>query len=356
MKDQLELPAEIISHHFWPKTSNPVWPITVFHCRRNIARSNFPTKLTSLEMERIFQLLEKPMNAFFDKRCKIVPANRTAALDKEFLCEHFFCPEGFQNAAAGQGFVLDSQGRFFGQINLKDHLLLQWIDVGDSWEETWNELVKCEEFIAKELPFAFSEQFGFLTANPSDCGTALRVSAYLHVPALIALKTLNDLLQNLEDVQAIGLEGTKEDRTADYLVIKNAYTLGLSEQEILRAVHLAATKIAGAEKTARLKIQKEQNPEIKDLISRAYGLLTHSYQLSTKEALASLSFIKLGIDLGWISGLTDQDLNQLSLNVRRSHLIKFLGGKADESKEISHHRATFLHSQLKPLTLNPTLS
>ena len=356
MKDLLELPPEVISHHFWPKTSNPVWPMTVFHCRRNIARSNFPGKLSSLEMERIFQLLEKPINTFFDKRCKIFPANQIAALDKEFLCEHFFCAEGFQNAALGQGFVLDSQGHFFGQINLKDHLTLQWTDVGDLWEETWKELVKCEEFIAKELPFAFSAQFGFLTANPPDCGTALRVSAYLHVPALIVLKGLNDLLQNLEDVQAVGLEGTKEDRTADYLVVKNAYTLGLSEQEILRSVHLAATKIASAEKAARLKIQKEESTEIKDLISRAYGLLTHSYQLSTKEALASLSFIKLGIDLGWISGLTDQDLNRLSLNIRRSHLIKSLGLKSEVSPEVSHHRATFLHSQLKPLILTPTLS
>jgi protein arginine kinase len=356
MKDLLELPGELIAHSPWAAKSNPVWPVTIFQCRRNIARSNFPGKLSAEEMGRLFQLLEKPITSSLGTRCKIFPANRLSPIDKEFLCEHFFCSEGFQNASIGQGFAIDLQGRFFGQINLQDHLCLQWIDTGDSWEETWSELAKCEEMIAKELPYAFLPQFGFLTANLNNCGTGLTISAFLHVPALLALKKLDELLQNLEDVEAVGLEGTKDDRTADFLVVKNAYTLGLSEQEILRAVHLAATKIASAEKGARAQIQKEENAEVKDLISRAYGLLVHSYQLSTKEALASLSHLKLGIDLGWIGGLTDQDINQLFLAVRRAHLLKAIGGKSEESPEVPHQRATFIHSKLKSLQLKDDLA
>lgn len=357
MKDQLELPKALIDRNPWEAGSNPIWTATVFQCKRNIARSNFPGKLSTEEMTRLFQLLEKSVSNFFGgDRCAIFPAHRLSPLDKEYLCEHFFCSQGFQNAGQGQGFAIDSQGRFFGQLNIQDHLCLQWIDMSESWEGTWNELARCEETIAKDLPFAFTSQFGFLTADPSQCGTALLVCAYLHVPALILTKTLDEALKNLEDVEVVGLEGTKEDRTGDYLLVRNAYTLGLSEQEILRAVHLAATKIAGAEKAARDNLKKEQNTEAKDLISRSFGLLVHSYKLSTKEAISSLSFLKLGIDLGWITGIKDADINQLFLGVRRASLLKGSPGTSEESPEVHHKRASLLHTKLKSLQLKDDLA
>ncbi len=357
MKEPVELPLSFLQHNPWLKTSNPVWPATIFQCKRNVARSSFPSRLSPEESQRLFQILESAVKKFFgEERCKILPAEQLTPTDKEFLCEHFFCREGFQNAGVGQGFALDLQGRFFALLNIQDHLCLQWVDVADSWDETWNELARCEEAIGKELVFAFTPQFGFLTANPAECGTALSIAAYLHVPALRHSNTLDAVLAGIEEVEIGGLEGPKEDLIADYLIVKNKYTLGVSEQEILRSVHLSATKIAGAEKSLRTQIQKDGSAEMKDLIARAYGLLIHSYQLNTKEALSSLSLIKLGLDLGWLAGLNDQAVNHLFLLVRRAHLLKTLGQKPEEKQETHHHRAEFLHQKLKDLQLKAELT
>jgi protein arginine kinase len=356
MKEPAELSHFFLEHNPWQSKTNPIWSTTLFQCKRNIARSNFPARLSSDEMHRLFQLLDQSITKFFNKeRCTILPAEKLSPIDREFFYEHFLCREGFQNVGLGQGMAIDLQGRFFALLNMQDHLFLQWVDVADSWDSTWNELAKCEESIGKEVAFAFSPEFGFLTANPRDCGTALTVSAYLHVPALRYLSGLDAVLKMLEDVEISGLDGSKSDFIADYLVLKNAYTLGVSEQEILRSVHLSATKIVGEEKRVREQIQKEGNAEIKDRISRAYGLLIHSYQLSTKEALSSLSFIKLGIDLGWAGGVTDQAINHLFLLVRRAHLLKSLGQSNENSPEVQHHRAAFLHQRLKGLQLKGDL-
>jgi len=357
MKDPVELANVFLEHNPWQLKSNPVWTTTIFQCKRNIARSNFPAKLSSEEMSRLFLLLEQSVIKFFgNERCQVIAAEKLSPIDKEFFCEHFLCREGFQNAGVGQGIAVDFQGRFFAQLNIQDHLFLQWIDVADSWDDTWNELARCEESIGKELAFAFSAEFGFLTANPRECGTALNVSAYLHIPALRYSNHLESVLKTLEEVEITGLDGSKSDFLADYMILKNAYSLGVSEQEILRSVHLSATKIVGEEKRTRAEIQKEGSGEMKDRISRAYGLLTHSYQLSTKEALSSLSLIKLGIDLGWLGGLSDQAINHLFLLVRRAHLLKTLGQKDEESPQVQHHRAAFLHQRLKSLQLKEDLA
>ncbi len=357
MKDPAELASVFLDHNPWQLKSNPIWSTTIFQCKRNVARSNFPARLSSEEMNRLFQLLEQSVAKFFGKeRCQVAPAEKLSPIDKEFFCEHFLCREGFQNAGLGQGVALDLQGRFFALLNIQDHLLLQWIDVEDSWDDTWNELARCEDALGKELAFAFSPEFGFLTANPRDCGTALNVSAYLHIPALRYSDALDSVFKTLEEVEIIGLDGSKSDFIADYIIVKNAYCLGVSEQEILRCVHLSATKIVGEERRLRAQIQKEGNTAMKDRVSRAYGLLTHSYQLSTKEALSSLSFIKLGIDLNWLGGVSDQAINHLFLLVRRAHLLKTLKQKDEESPQIQHQRAAFLHQQLKGLQLKEDLA
>ena len=37
----------------------------------------------------------------------------------------------------------------------------------------------------RRVPIAFSEEFGFLTACPTNTGTGLRISVMLHLPGLV---------------------------------------------------------------------------------------------------------------------------------------------------------------------------
>src|SRR6185436_6805545 len=102
------------------------------------------------------------------------PADKLSPLDKEFIFEHFLCLESFQNADKGQGFFLDETGHFLAQANLKNHLQLQLINTSGDILTAWADLVKIETEIGKTLSYAFSPKFGYLTSDPTLCGTALQ--------------------------------------------------------------------------------------------------------------------------------------------------------------------------------------
>ena len=301
MTEKVELPPSLLEHVPWEKDSNPIWPASTFVLRRNLVKFLFPPKLESPQIQQTLEMFKTPLLSFPDfVQPLLLRAETLSALDKEFLHEHFICSETFQNTFNGQGFVVDNLGRFLALLNIEDHLQLLWIDCKGDWENTWNALMKLESSIGNAVDYAFSPKFGYLTSDPLYCGTGLTVTAYLHLPALIHTGQLSETLikQKEEGVSAAGMEGNSDDLVGDLLAVSNNYTLGVTEDSILHSVHSTAMKLMASEKKLRTHLQEENNPEMKDRVSRAYGLLIHSYQLQTKEALQALSMIKLGIDLG----------------------------------------------------------
>jgi protein arginine kinase len=115
---------------------------------------------------------------------------------------------------------------------------------------------------------------------------------------------------------------------------------------------MTATKLVLSEQTQRLQYKKTSPPDLKDRISRAYGLLMHSYQLETKEALSAISQIKLGIDLGWVQGMTDDEINEIFFRCRRAHLLQTQEKISLDKKELAHTRAEYLHQKLRQTTLS----
>jgi protein arginine kinase len=354
MKNKVDLPKTLLEHIPWDKKVNPIWPASSFILHRNLARFPFPPKMRQDQMSQtlgIFQdaLLKCPQL----RNLQFLPAEALHPLSKEFLFEHFLCTHGFQNTLEGQAFLIDDSSRFLGKLNIEDHLLLQFVDCHGNWDESWNMISEIETAIGQMLDYAFSSKFGYLTADPGLCGTGLEIYVYLHVPALIHMHQLQEVLlkQKDEEVVAQGMEGTLEELVGDVLVLSNHYTLGLTEESLLRSVYSSAMKLMAAEKTLRTRIHQENNTEIKDLISRSYGLLAHSYQLQTKETLNALSFLKLGIDLEWVKGISDSKINEILLKSRRAHLAYAGQTPALDIQEGPHKRAEFLHEQLQGVTL-----
>lgn len=349
MSDQPHLPETILSSIPWSEQANAIWPASSFVLHRNIAQYSFPNKLSETSSMQLLSKLQEAFSSLADTASSLyIPGELLSAGEKEFLSEHFLLTEGMQNLSLGQAIVIDPNAHFLASLNTQDHIVLQWVDCKGDWENTWNQLSALESSLGSKLCFAFSPKFGYLTADPKQSGTGLTVLCYLHLPCLIQSKQLTQLLLMHKEpsVESIGMLGNMDELLGDFLILRNHYTLGLTEQTILRDLHMTATKLILAERTLRQKYQENAPPEIKDTVSRAYGLLMHSYQLQTKESLDAISKIKLGIDLGWIQGMKDHEINELFFRCRRAHLEHLLG-----KKELSHARAEYLHEQLKQTTL-----
>ena len=354
MTEKNELPSELIKHTAWENESNPIWPVSVFTLHRNLSHYHFPSKLSSAHFEHaLSSLSENLLKSSLLKNPSFFRAETLSANKKDLLFEHFLCTEGFQNTLSGQGFIIDESSTFLALINIEDHLQMQLISSQSRWQAAWNTLSSIELALGKVVEYAFSPHFGYLTSDPRLCGTGLIVRVYLHLPALIHTGQLSQTLQKQkeEGIHSCGLGGAPDEFFGDLLVLYNSYTLGLSEEAILHDVHSTAMKFVTLEKTLRSHLKDENNLDMKDQISRAYGLLLHSYQLQTQEALNALSLIKLGLDLNWVEGTTDSALNTLFFQCRRAHLSRSLKEDSIDQQEIARKRAEFIHPLIQSLTL-----
>lgn len=350
MKEKKPLPKPFYTHAPWDENTNPLWPATSFYLHRNFKSSLFPHKLNETQAVKLLDQLSQYMLRLQQLQNPIcLRAEELAPLEKEFLYEHFLCRESFQNTLKGQAFIVDDTAHFLALINVSDHLQMELIDCKNKWEKAWEILSDIDSAIGSVFEQSFSTRFGYLTSDPGMCGTGLSVMCYLHLPLLIQSKQLDTTFSSQleESVMATSLQGTPGEYMGDFVLLQNKYALGLTEEMILRDLHMSATKLTLAEKTLRDKCKTSGNVEIKDLVSRSYGLLLHSYQLQTKEVLDALSKIKLGIALGWIKGVSDSKINEVFFTCQRAHIGFVFGEASTDPKLVSSKRAEFIHSELK---------
>lgn len=337
----------------WIHNSNNIWLASTITLNRNIEKFKFPGKLPADRRKQILSLLGQDLLGLsLLKSPKLIKAEDMQPIEKEFLSEHFLSDRSLQQTHIGEAFVIDESGEFLAILNLGDHLTLQWIDFREELEATWDRLVKIEKELSTTINFAFSPRFGFLTSDPTQCGTALTARIFLHTPGLIYLDRFDEIIKKYkeETIGQTSLQGNPADLVGDIVVFYNLYTLGLTEENILTSLRTLATKILVEEKSARLFLKQEKNLEIKDRISRAYGILLHSYQIEAIEALHAISLLKLGVDLEWITGITHAALNELLLESLRAHLLCHYEEQVNQ-EDIPRKRAEFIHKSLKNVQL-----
>lgn len=349
-------PSLICQDNPWNNNKNVIWLGSTLTLLRNLEKFNFPAKLAIDKRKQIISLLTRDLLASKQlKQPKLFRAEDMSPTEKELLVEHFLSSQGFHQAYVGEAFVLDETGEFLAVLNLKDHILLEWIDSSEDLEKAWDHLLKIELELTKSVNFAFSSKFGFLTSDPAHSGTGLIVNVFLHLPALIYTHQLNKVVKKNKDdgVEQTGLQGDPNEVIGDIVAFHNAYTLGITEESILSSLRILTTKLIVEEKSMRQHLKngnEAEVAEVKDKVSRAYAILLHSYQIEAVEALQALSLVKMGLDLEWLKGISQAALNQLLFACRRAHLLCHYGQKISQ-EELPHRRAEFIHQALRGLEL-----
>ncbi|MBS0654796.1 MAG: protein arginine kinase [Verrucomicrobia bacterium] len=338
----------------WESNDHVVWLASTIRLHRSIEKFKFPQKLDTERKEYLCSLAFKD---FLDipglSNPAILRAEEMSPMQKEFLIEHFLITESLHEANRGAGFGIDTTGEVIALFNSREHLQLQVTDCIGDLEKNWNRLMQIEEAMQKNNSFAFSRKFGFLTSDPTHCGTGLIISAYLHVPALIHTGGLLDCVERekSEGIIASGLQGNPDELIGDILMVKNLYTLGVSEETIISSIRNAILHIVIAEKGARSQIKQQKKDSLKDAVSKAIGLLKFSFKLEASEALSAISMLKLGIEMGWISGMSVKEVNHLFFDCRRAHL-SYLLGTSSPTEEIATKRADYLRRVTEAVTLD----
>ena len=337
--------------HPWAHNTNPIWLASTLSLKRNLDKFNFPAKLPVERRKQVISLVgrdlpKKPAFTLFK-------GEELSPLEKEFLAEHFLLQESIQQAHQGEAFLIDGTGETLIGLNIQDHLGLHLIEIHGEIESAWSKLAKIEGALSQNLSYAYNPAFGYLTSDATEAGTGLQVTAFLQLPALLHGGSLGEILSRLADdsIQTRSLMGDPDTFAGDLVLVSNRYALGVNEENILSSLRGFVTKLQAEEVSARKQLKSADNPHVKDQVARAFGIMVHSYQLEAVEVLTEISLLKLGLELGWLKGLSADDLNLLFFNSRRAHLLQNQEEKKLNQEEIPHKRAEFIHSKLKNIEL-----
>ena len=209
-------------------------------------------------------------------------------------------------------------------INEEDHLRIQGIRSGLQLKNVFKLVDKVDSILGEKLDFAFHSQYGFLTACPTNVGTGMRASAMMHLPALVLSDQINQVIQAVNKVGLAvrGLYGEGTEALGNLFQISNQTTLGEKEDEIISRLNKVIEQILHHEVNARASLLEKKPVLLLDNIGRAYGILRHAHSMASKEALNLLSFLKLGVDLGFFPEESRLLVDQLFMETQPAHLQK----------------------------------
>lgn len=322
-------------------SQDSIWLTSTLSLSRNISNFKFLDLLDNQQKLSIIEIFTKAFQQINNlKDFSIRKSSSISPITREFISEKFFLNWPSENIQ-DQAFLIDHSNSLFVGINFSDHLLLHLITPSQEIENSWKQLITLDNCIHKQVNYAFSEDFGFLTVNPKSCGTAFTLSIYLHTPAIFWNKALYDLLED-DDIKFFGLGNQQGNFLGDILILRNAKTLGISEENTFSSLRIWCHKIIGLENKLKKLLFKQKDKKLLDAIIRSVGLLTHSYELSLEESLKAISLIKLGVDLN-IVNKSNLNLNNMILDFHRSHLI-FSSNNYD--KNLSKEEILILRSKI----------
>lgn len=316
---------------------------------RNLAAVPFPHRMDEAQGETMMARVAEAVSALepgwqihFRRLSELSPVERLALVEK-----HLVSPQLAQEPIRYQAVAIDERESISIMINEEDHLRIQVLLPALQLDEAWRVANQVDDALEAQLTYAYDAKLGYLTACPTNVGTALRASVMLHLPALVLTRQAPQVFTTLAQIGMVvrGLYGEGSEALGNIFQISNQVSLGLTEEEFIHNLSVVAQQIIGRERHARQHVQQNAGLALADRVGRAWGLLTHARVMSSEEALRLLSEVKLGQDLGLIPNAGTASFAQL-VTMTRPGPLQMLAGKELGPLERDEFRATTLRTHL----------
>jgi protein arginine kinase len=324
----------------------------VMSCRIRLARNlrNFafmPQIEPAAAKEAADLVRAKVMGSVFTEEGQYLSISDLDEIDRMYLIERHLISRELVNGETERGVAFGESEITAVMINEEDHVRLQVIFSGMELERAWGEAQRVDGILEQQLDFAFSSQFGYLTACPTNVGTGMRASVMLHLPALVMTKQIEKVFQAVAKINLAvrGLYGEGTQASGDFYQISNQVTLGVSEATILDNIKRVVPRIIQYERNVREHLLTENRNSLEDKVYRAYGILKSARVIDTEETMNLLSALRLGVNAGLVEGLDVEEVNRLFVLTQPGHLQK-REKRVLDPEERDAARAKFIRSRL----------
>jgi protein arginine kinase len=257
-----------------------------------------------------------------------VNVDDTDELDRLVLVERHLISRQHADAEGSRGVAISNRETVALMTNEEDHLRTQVLRSGMQLAELWEEINSIDDLLADHLQFAFHEQFGYLTACPTNAGTGIRVSVMLHLPALKITREIEKVIRAAQDMSLAvrGMHGEGTEATGDFFQVSNQITLGKSEEDLIKDFKDGVVpRIVEYEQQAREALLTQQAAALDDTIWRALGVLQSARVITAEECMRHLSHLRMGVHLGRLESIDLATVNELLQFIQPGHLQKLQG-------------------------------
>lgn len=283
---------------WYENNQNDIVVSTRIRLARNLAGVPFPNALAD-KSEATEKLKNSIMssNSTLGRDFEFIDLDKMAAGEKQSLAEeHLISPQMLEGK--GKSVLINKDRTMSIMLMEEDHIRLQIIKSGLALDEAYEIADKVDDVIEESVTYAFDEEFGYLTACPTNVGTGMRASVMLHLPALTMTDRIGRLISSAANmgIAVRGLYGEGTRAYGNLYQFSNSFTMGLSEREILDKLKNIVNQVVEMEQKARGTL--ENADAVEDKLFRSLGTLKYARSVSSSEAKSLLSDVWLGQGLG----------------------------------------------------------
>ncbi len=337
----------------WYETCGPQADVVVssrIRLARNLKDSSFPNKLGLQDQRKLNDRIKEAFystNEHMHKLYLNLDLATLSAVEQELLVEKRLISPALMNAAHPVEALIRKDEAVSIMLGEEDHIRIQAMRAGLDLDNAYQEALQAALLVEEKLPIAYEEQLGFLTACPTNTGTGLRASVMLHLPALSELGQIKNLQAQLGQLGmtirgAMG-EGTKG--SFNLFQLSNQITLGLSEEDLIADLKKATEQTINLEQNARKELLTHKRLMMEDRLFRSKGLLESARILSQDEAEKLLSDLRWGVELGFFTDLSLEDVTALMSACGRAQ-VQRCAGQALSSDKRDELRAKQIREKL----------
>lgn len=315
---------------------------------RNLADVPFPNKASKKELNLILSTVHNAIEQIgYFKNSSLFKISELDNVDKQFLIERHLISHDHATNPDGKAVLISREEVLSLMINEEDHLRIQVMQSGLNLDQTWEIINNIDDALSEFLNFSYSMHWGYLTACPTNTGTAMRGSVMLHLPALVMTKQINKVMAAISKLNfaSRGFYGEGTQASGNIYQISNQLSLGHGELDVLQNIKGLIRQVIEQEEQARQALMLQNKPMLEDKIFRSCGLLRNARIVSSQETVDLLSMVRLGIDLGIIKDITRKTVNELFITIQPAHLQK-IGGKKLNAAERDARRAALIRKKM----------
>lgn len=344
---------ELLKQGFWSEKGpyNDVVISSRIRFARNVQSVPFPGNMGEGEKDIVFNVaLKYCENADSSDSIKFVDMHNLTGVEKRLLREMNFITDEMEKRS-NCAVIIDEKKQYSILVNEEDHFRIQVIRPGLQLRESYEAADRIDDSLNRIVPYAFTTELGFLTACPSNIGTAMKASVLMHLPVMTFLKRIPELAETLrkDSIELRGTNGAGNRTMGCIYQLSNRISLGVSEVDILETLDGLVNKIIDLEDTARDDFVGQHRSEIEDKIFRSLGLLKYSRRIGYAEAMEHLSNLRLGLVLGLIRNMDLPFIHTMMVNIQMAHLQKIFNLNFENNIESEEYRGEYLRINFNSL-------